>query len=112
MKKVIAIPASRDYLCGHFGHCEKFAVFQIEGNEITLETCLKPPPHEPGILPAWLASRGVTHVIAGGMGQRAIVLFNQHNIQVYTGAEEKQVRILAEEFIKNKLKTGINTCNH
>lgn len=34
-------------------------------------------PHEPGFLPVWLALQGVTHIIAGGMGQRAISLFNQ-----------------------------------
>ncbi|MCK7542001.1 MAG: hypothetical protein MZV63_69485 [Marinilabiliales bacterium] len=37
-----------------------------------------PRPHEPGLLPGWLAEKGVTDVIAGGMGQRAIGLFNSH----------------------------------
>jgi len=46
------------------------------------------------------------------MGHRAISLFNQQNIQVITGAEEKQVRLLAEEFINNNLITGANTCDH
>ncbi len=112
MKKVIAIPVSSNCLCQHFGHCEQFAFFHTDGQEITTETYLTPPPHEPGILPGWLASQGVTHVIAGGMGHRAISLLNQQNIQVHTGAEEKQARILAEAFIKNNLKTGINTCSH
>lgn len=112
MKQVIAIPSSNNYLCQHFGHCEQFAIFQAEGEKITEEIYLIPPPHEPGILPAWLASMGVTHIIAGGMGHRAISLFNQQNIQVFTGAEEKQVRLLAEEFINNNLKTGANTCDH
>src|SRR4030042_3262231 len=106
MKRIIAIPTNNNCLCQHFGHCEKFAVIQAEDNEITAESFLIPPPHEPGVLPAWLASKGVTHIIAGGMGHRAISLFNQHNIQVYTGAEEKPARTLAEEFLNNRLITG------
>jgi predicted Fe-Mo cluster-binding NifX family protein len=46
------------------------------------------------------------------MGHRAISLFQQQNIQVYTGAEEKPARILAEDFLENKLKTGTNACDH
>ena len=45
-----------------------------------------PPPHQPGLLPPWLAERGVKVVIAGGMGQRAVALFNQQGIQVHVGA--------------------------
>ncbi len=112
MKQTIAIPTSSNCLCQHFGHCEKFAIFQAENKKITEEKYVTPPPHEPGVLPAWLASHGVTHIIAGGMGQRAISLFNQQNIQVFTGVEEKPTRILADEFLNDKLKTGINACDH
>jgi predicted Fe-Mo cluster-binding NifX family protein len=112
MKQIIAIPTNDDCLCQHFGHCGKFAVFQAENNKIIKEYTLDPPPHEPGVLPGWLAARGITHVIAGGMGHRAISLFNSYNIQVFTGAEEKSARTLAEELLDDKLTTGINTCNH
>ncbi|MBN2213624.1 MAG: NifB/NifX family molybdenum-iron cluster-binding protein [Bacteroidales bacterium] len=112
MRWIIAIPTNNSCLCQHFGHCEKFAVIQIEDNKITRESYLEPPPHEPGVLPAWLASKGVTHIIAGGMGHRAVSLFNHHNIRVYTGAEEKPARTLAEELVNNRLITGDNTCDH
>lgn len=112
MKQVVAIPTSRNCLCQHFGHCEKFAIFNIEDRKITQETYTTPPPHEPGVLPEWLANKGVTHVIAGGMGQRAISLFNQNNIQVFTGAQEIPAKMLVEEFINNSLKMGNNACDH
>lgn len=112
MKQVIAIPTSSNCLCQHFGHCEKFAIFNIENKKITQETYTTPPPHEPGVLPKWLASKGVTHIIAGGMGQRAISLFNTQNIQVYTGVEEKPARMLIEEFLNDTLSTGVNICDH
>ena len=112
MKQIIAIPTNNSSLCQHFGHCEKFSIFQIEDGAITGENSLLPPPHEPGVLPAWLASQGVNYVIAGGMGQRAISLFNQYNISVLIGAEEKPARALAEEFLRDELKTGVNICDH
>ena len=112
MKQVIAIPTTNSRLCQHFGHCEKFAVFETEDEKIVVEKYLTPPPHEPGILPAWLASQGATHIIAGGMGHRAISLFKQQNIQVIIGAAEKHVRDLAEDFLQKKLTTGLNACDH
>ena len=112
MKKIIAIPTRNNYLCQHFGHCDKFAFFETENKEIAGEKYMTPPPHEPGVLPAWLASQGVTHIIAGGMGSRAISLFNQQNIQVFTGAEGKPARTLAEDFLKDNLTAGINACDH
>jgi predicted Fe-Mo cluster-binding NifX family protein len=112
MKQIIAIPTSKNFLCQHFGHCEKFAVFETEDNKITAEKYLTLAPHEPGVLPAWLASQGATHIIAGGMGHRAISLFNQQNIQVITGADEKPARGLVEDFLDKKLITGINACDH
>ena len=36
-----------------------------------------PPEHRPGVYPRWVAALGVTDVIAGGIGQRAIDLFNE-----------------------------------
>ena len=112
MKKIIAIPTSRDCLSPHFGHCETFAIFETDNGKIMNETHLVPPPHSPGVLPAWLASHGITHVIAGGMGHRAIALFNQHNIQVHVGAALKQARTLINEFLNGDLETGNNLCDH
>jgi len=112
VKQIIALPSKNNCLCPHFGHCEKFIVFHTEGNEIISETYLDPPPHEPGLLPSWLASKGITHIIAGGMGQRAIMLFRQNNIGVSTGAAEKPAKLLTEDFLNNKLETGNNACDH
>jgi ATP-binding protein involved in chromosome partitioning len=112
MKQTIAIPVSNNCLCRHFGHCEKFAIFTTEENNITGESYLIPPPHEPGVLPGWLASKGVTIVIAGGMGQRAVSLLNRQNITVLTGAGGKHPGTLVEEFLADKLETGVNACDH
>ncbi|MBK9389551.1 MAG: NifB/NifX family molybdenum-iron cluster-binding protein [Bacteroidetes bacterium] len=112
MKKRIAIPLENGILCSHFGHCEQFAIIDAENNIITGEVLVTPPPHEPGLLPAWLAEKGVTVVIAGGMGQRAISLFNSQNINVFVGAQLKGHKELAGDLIMNKLTAGANYCDH
>jgi len=111
MKK-IALPVANGILCPHFGHSEQFHVFDVEGTKITNETILPPPPHEPGILPRWLSEKNVTDVIAGGMGQRAITLFNQQRINVYVGAPSKKPKELVEDFLNGTLETSINLCDH
>jgi len=112
MKYTFAIPLENGRLCSHFGHCEQFAVINVENNTIVDEKLITPPPHEPGLLPGWLAERGVTDVIAGGMGQRAISLFEAQHIRVNVGAQPKAPEELVADWLKNSLVTGNNACDH
>jgi len=112
MKSTFAIPLENGRLCSHFGHCQQFAIIDVENNTITSEKLITPPPHEPGLLPGWLAERGVTDVIAGGMGQRAISLFTEQNIKVNVGAQPKSPRDLVTDWLQNGLVTGNNACDH
>jgi predicted Fe-Mo cluster-binding NifX family protein len=112
MKRKIAIPLENGRLCAHFGHCQQFAIIDVESNIIVKEDLITPPPHEPGLLPGWLVGRGVTDVIAGGMGERALSLFAQQNIRVNVGALPKNSRDLVSDWINNSLITGSNSCDH
>ncbi len=108
-----AVPTYGGKLCMHFGHCEAFAVIDVdqEGKFVN-ETYLTPPAHEPGVLPAWLSQLGVNCIIAGGMGSRAQQLFAQQGVKVVTGAQEEDPRIAVENYLKGTLVTGANTCDH
>lgn len=112
MKRRIAIPLENGILCSHFGHCQQFSIIDTQDNLITGENLVTPPPHEPGLLPGWLAEKGVTDVIAGGMGQRAIGLFNQQKINVFVGAPVKEPKVLASDLLSDKLEAGANYCDH
>ena len=74
----IAIPLANGKLAMHFGHCESFALIEVNDVErkIINRQELKAPPHQPGLLPPWLAERGATVIISGGMGQRAVSMFH------------------------------------
>ena len=69
-------------------------------------------PHEPGVLPAWLAELGVTHVIAGGMGHRAQEAFARAGIETVTGAEGGTPEELVEAYLAGRLVLGENHCAH
>ena len=112
MNKKIAIPTEGGKLCAHFGHCESFYMATIQEGLIVEETMVTPPAHEPGLYPAWVGQQGVGTVIAGGMGEKAKELFRHENIQVFVGADAKTPRELVEDFLKNSLVTGENSCNH
>jgi predicted Fe-Mo cluster-binding NifX family protein len=112
MKKVIAIPLENGKLCPHFGHCQSFGIVNVENNNITKVTEVIPPQHEPGLYPKWIAEFGTTDVIAGGMGVKAINLFNQQNINVFVGAPIKTSEELIRDFLDNKLILNANYCDH
>jgi len=109
----IAIPLAEGSLAMHFGHCDQFAVMDVdeEGNVVSRED-KTPPAHEPGVLPAWLHELGVTHIIAGGMGSRAQGLFRQNGIEVIVGAPFGTPEQLAEACIGGTLDSGENICGH
>lgn len=111
MKK-FAIPVENGQLCTHFGHCQQFAIVQVDDNNSLQATYVTPPPHEPGVLPQWLGQQGVTNIIAGGIGQQAINLFNKQNIEVTVGAQAKAPQKLVEEWLADDLISGKNSCDH
>lgn len=110
----IAIPTADGRLCMHFGHCQQFALIDVEqedGN--TMQTKLvTPPPHEPGLLPRWLHEQGVDLIIAGGMGQRAQQLFTQSGVNVIVGAPPKSPEQLVKAYLGGELQSGTNACDH
>ena len=108
----IAMPIHGGKLSQHFGHSEQFSLFDVENQAVVTREDLTPPPHEPGLLPRWLKERGVTMVIAGGMGQRAQLLFEQAGIQVICGASSDSPDVVVESYLKGTLETGDNACDH
>jgi predicted Fe-Mo cluster-binding NifX family protein len=113
MKKKFAVPVDHNgILDAHFGHCKYFALHEVEKNKITFTEMIQQPPHEPGVLPRWLAEMGVTDVLAGGMGNRAIQLFNQHGVNVFVGAPQQNARELVDGYLNNSIAFAANYCDH
>lgn len=110
----IAIPLADGKLTAHFGHCAQFAIVDVDRESKTIkeQVVLDPPPHEPGVLPAWLAEQGVNVIIAGGMGQRAQTLFTDKSIEVVVGAPVDTPEALVSDYLAGTLQVGDNVCDH
>lgn len=110
----IAIPLAEGQLAMHFGHCERFALIDVDTSkkEIVKREDIEAPPHQPGLLPPWLAERGVDMVIAGGMGQRAHELFTARGMEVMLGASADTPEKLVADYLAGTLTLGANICDH
>ncbi len=109
-----AIPVSDGKLAPHFGHCEHFAIIDVDeaAKKIVSSKLIASPEHQPGLLPPWLANEGVSAVIAGGMGSRAQMLFKENRIKVILGAVGEKPEQLVLSHLHGTLETGPNVCDH
>jgi predicted Fe-Mo cluster-binding NifX family protein len=108
----IAIPTSDGQLDEHFGHCSQFTIIDISSGPVQRILTLDAPPHQPGQLPSWLAEKHVTDVISGGMGKKAIQLFNQLGINVFVGAPKLTPEELVSGFLEKSIEFSSNYCDH
>ena len=110
----IAIPVVNGKLSPHFGHSEGFAFYEVEksSKKILGYKIIEAPPHEPGLLPKWLASHGADIIIAGGMGKRAQDLFSSNNIEVVVGAQGSDTKQIVLAYLEGNLETSQNLCDH
>ncbi len=109
-----AIPVSGGVVSLHFGHCEHFALIDVdeEKKSILKKELVPSPEHDPGLFPKWLAEKGVAFVIAGGMGSRAQSLFQQSRIGVIVGTMESDPEKAVLSYLNGILATGANICDH
>ncbi len=110
----IAIPITDGKLSPHFGHSQHFAIIEVDENEkkVLAEEFIDSPPHQPGLLPNWLAEKKVNVIITGGMGKRAQDLFDQKNIKVVVGAKQDVPQKIVAEYMKGTLLLEENPCDH
>ena len=110
----IAVPVADGKLNTHFGHCALLALIDTDdaAKTIVARTDVVPPPHEPGLLPRWLAEKGAQMIIAGGMGQKAQQLFSERGITVIVGAPCETPENLVKAYLSGSLVSGVNVCDH
>jgi predicted Fe-Mo cluster-binding NifX family protein len=105
----IAVASEGKEVSMHFGHCEGFWIFDVEGKEIKNSSFLPNPGHRPGFLPEFLKNHGVDCVISGGMGMSAIELFNNYGIDVITGAEGEVDKVV-KKYLEGTLMASNSPC--
>lgn len=76
-------------VAGHFGRCPFFALVDVEDSQVRSFKLVENPffrQHEPGQVPGLIQGYGADVMLAGGMGRRAVMIFEQAGIAIATGA--------------------------
>lgn len=105
----IAVATDNNKVTQHFGHCADYNLYLVENDKIIEEKVVPNPGHEPGFLPRFLGDLGVTVIISGGMGGKAVEIFNAQGIEVVIGANGAS-KNAAQDFLDGKLKSTGTPC--
>ncbi len=95
----------------HFGRCPYFTIVDIEENEISNVESIENPyfnGHSPGQVPAFIKELNADVMLAGGMGRRAVILFDGYGIRCSTGAAGT-VKSAVDSYIAGNLP-GASPC--
>jgi ATP-binding protein involved in chromosome partitioning len=113
-RRRIALPLTEGRLADHFGRCEQFVIYQTDPERGSVGPCemVASPPHQPGMLPGWLAEKGVDVIIARGMGRRAMREFESRGIEVVVGATEDHANTVVLSYLSGELSSDGNVCDH
>jgi Predicted DNA-binding proteins len=108
----IAVPSREGLVDEHFGHCKEFLVFRVEGEALVEEGSV---PSQEGCgcksgVAAELARMGVTHLVAGNMGEGAVRVLGSHGIAVVRGASGDS-RAAARDFLSGAIADSGAGCS-
>jgi predicted Fe-Mo cluster-binding NifX family protein len=109
---IVAIPSSHPGgldapLGAHFGHCDLYTLVKVAAGEVAEVATLPNVPHQQGGCMApvnHLAQHGVQILIAGGMGLRPLLGFNQMGIDVLYGGGAQTVAEAVEALLEGRLQ--------
>ena len=105
----VAISTDGDYVSAHFGRCPSFTIADIQNNQVVKKEIISNPGHQPGYLPGFLHEQGAEYIIAGGMGMRARMLFEEQNIKTVMGVSGRIDSVLTQ-ICNGTLQGGESLC--
>jgi len=105
----IAISTDRGFVSAHFGRCPSFTIADIEDSKVVKKNVIDNPGHQPGLIPQLLHEQGAECILCGGIGQRAVGIFNEFGIEVIAGVSGNVDKAI-EEFSNGTLKGGDSFC--
>ncbi len=97
-------------VAGHFGRCPFFVVAEV-GDDVGETRVVSNPfhgSHRPGAVPGLVRDMGADVMIAGGMGARAVGMFESAGIRCVTGASGT-VGSAIRDFLEGRL-SGTEPC--
>ena len=111
-KLIVAVPSKTPggmdaAVDSHFGHCAMYVLVTVEDGLVTAIELLPNFPHQEGgcLAPVqYLADKGISAIISGGMGMRPFMGFQQAGIQVWLGSNHPTVGEAVNALLHGKLQ--------
>lgn len=107
----IAVAVIGNEASQHFGHSEKFYIYEVEGTKILNKDVKESPGHGHSLIGDFMKSNGVDIVIAGCMGTGAFYGLKEYGLQVLTGANGTPDEIV-ESYLNGTLELKEDGCIH
>jgi len=116
MRIAVAADGNNDlaaHVSPHFGRCPFYVVADVQDGQITTVSAVTNPyysQHVPGAVPGFIQTQGADVIICGGMGARALSMFEQLGIEPVTGAQGT-VEQAIHDYLSGSL-AGHQPCAH
>lgn len=106
---LIAISTDGEYVSPHFGRCQTYTLVDIVDGNVKEKNVVNNPGHSMGAIPEFLNKKGAKRIVCGGMGQNAMGLFQQYNIEIQTGVKGK-IEDIIQSLVQGTLTGGASAC--
>ncbi len=100
-----------DEIAEHFGRTPTYTIVDLDTNEVKIIENTSEHMGGEGYPPELLAREGVDVLICGGIGRKALNMFQGYKIKVYIGGKKKVGEALSD-FINGKLEECTDGCLH
>ena len=108
----IAVTFADGEVFGHFGHTEKFKIYDVEENRIVSSEIVDTNGQGHGALADFLKSKNADALICGGIGAGAMAALAKAGIRVYAGVSGDTDKAV-ESLLSGELKYSSEVnCNH
>jgi len=97
----------------HFGRCPYYTMVEVDAGEVKNIEVVENPyynNHVPGVVPGFIKDQNADVMVAGGMGPRAIQMFQGFGIEVATGVAGKVENVL-KAYLDGRV-SGTAPCSH
>jgi predicted Fe-Mo cluster-binding NifX family protein len=109
----IALPSRNNAIDDHFGHCEYFTVYTVDGNKEIIGHEIVPSPTGCGCksnIASILSEIGVKVMLAGNMGEGAVRVLNNAGIDVLRGCSG-DIKTVALNWLEGTLVVSNGVCS-
>lgn len=107
----IAVSTDSGKVSSHFGRCPEFTIAEIEDGKIIDEKKIENPGHKPGYIPQFLNEKEIDWLITGGIGRKAISMFDDFGVKITTGCDGQSVNKVIKQAANGEIESGENPCS-